>query len=191
MKGGRGEEGEGSGWGERRGRAGDQDMLSLLSPGCSQVWNMAFFPFWSWKQSTCWRPEDMSSPHVSFTPSPKYHWPVPMWIRLLVLSLCEWLYSDNSFFSVTTQKFIFIVISSCLLAGFHCLWVVFPSLASKCSASRICSFGLKTKAPPNLFHSLCLSKLWFSRNGTLDMNFEWKQSAGSSGRAASLTALLN
>lgn len=26
-----------------------------LSPGCSQVWNTALF-FWSWKQSTCWRP---------------------------------------------------------------------------------------------------------------------------------------
>lgn len=34
--------------------------------------NISLF-FWSWKQNTCWRPEDSSSPCVSIPLSPRYH----------------------------------------------------------------------------------------------------------------------
>lgn len=116
------ERGEGSGWGERQGSAIDQDVLSL-SPGYSQVWNMALF-FWSWKQCTCWRPEDMSCPHVSFPLSQRYPRPVPLWIRVLVLTLHKWL-SLDIFCNTTKVKKLFVV-SFCLLTGFNCFWVVFP-----------------------------------------------------------------
>lgn len=141
--------------------------------------------------------EDTSSPHVSSPLSLRYHWSVSVQIRLLVLTLCEWLCVDNSLFSVTPQKW---------KVACHLL---FPSRGIQLFVSCFSQSRFKTqpewelnmlfwpqnKSPLNLFHSLCLSKLWFSRNGILDMNFEWKQksvgSVGRGGRAASLTALLN
>lgn len=135
---GRGEQGEGSGWGERQGRDTDQDMLSF-SPGCSQIWNMALL-FWSWEQCT-------SSPHVFFPVSPRYHWPVPMWINPLIL-LYHYM-SNFSFFCVSpVKRLLELVFSICLLAGLYCLWVVSSSVASKSSQSESwkCSFGLKANA---------------------------------------------
>lgn len=103
-------------WGGWRGQVGVRDREEPVTRTCSHshqdaVWNMALF-FWSWEQSTCWRPEDMSSPHASFPLlSQRYHWLVPMWIRVLVFTLYECLYLDNSLFCVAPQK-----IKSCFSA---------------------------------------------------------------------------
>lgn len=188
MKGGRFEEGDGVRLGWETGKNQWPGHALTLTRMRSEIWLFSFDPG---NKAPAGGLRICPLPNASFPLlSQRYHWLVPMWIRVLVFTLYECLYLDNSLFCVATQK---IKKVACRLL-FPWLFVTCFSESSIKNATRVrAEYTLlaSKQKPPNMFHSLCLSKLWFSRNGTLDMNFEWKRSVGSSGRATSLTALLN
>lgn len=110
-----------------------------------------------------------------------------------LLPLYQWLYLDNN----TTK-----VKKSCLSPLCVFSWdlivcqLFFSALHQNAARVRAeCTILSSKQKSLNLFHLLCLSKLWFNQNGTwyeyMDMNFEWKQTFCSSRRAAPLRALLN
>lgn len=113
-----------------------------------------------------------------------------LWLKTLVLH-CPFM-CNCLLFGITTKvkKLQELFVSSLLLVGFDCFFFQAGiKMQPKWELKML--LASPNKSPLNLFHSACLSKLWFSWKGTLDMILEWKQSVGSSGRATSLTALLN
>lgn len=126
MKGGRFEEGDGVRLGWETGKNQWPGHALTLTRMRSEIWLFSFDPE---NKAPAGGLRICPLPNASFPLlSQRYHWLVPMWIRVLVFTLYECLYLDNSLFCVATQKIKKLLVGSSFL---DYLWLVFPSLASK------------------------------------------------------------
>lgn len=193
-------------WGKWGGQDEVRDGEELATRTCSpshqdaaKAWNTALL-FWSWKQCTCWRPEDLSSPHVSFPISSRYHWSVPTRVKPPVFCylLCNFVWTIAFLFCSATkvkkkkkklQELIMFFFR--FLMGFNCLRVV-----SHSSIKLQLEWEQKMPLwPQNKSSWICFSLSVYLSCDSAEMGLWIWISSGSSvgirGRATSLAAPVN